>query len=60
MKKSIGLWLSLVILLPVSGYAQFQLRDVNDKTVELLDNGSPVFDFNYGMMLKPGVPAVEV
>jgi hypothetical protein len=54
-KASIALRFSLLALLPACAYAQFQLRDVNDKSVELLDNGSPVFDLNYGMMLKPGV-----
>lgn len=53
--KSSAIPLVLMTLLPASVYAQFQLRDINDKSVELLDNGSPVFVLNYGMMLKPGV-----
>jgi hypothetical protein len=46
-------WL-VALFLPVCAYAQFEIKQVNDKTVEVVDNGRPIFDFNYGMMLKPG------
>jgi type 1 glutamine amidotransferase len=36
---------------------QFQFRDINSKSLELSQSGSPVFVFNYGTMLKEGVPA---
>lgn len=52
MKRSCA-WL-LSVFLPVYAYAQFEIKQVNDKTAEVTDNGRPVFDFNYGMMLKPG------
>jgi type 1 glutamine amidotransferase len=37
--------------------AQFNYRALNDKSVELSDNGSPVFVYNHGTMLNDGVPA---
>jgi len=37
--------------------AEFRFRDVNANSVELAENGSPVFVYNHGMMLKEGVPA---
>jgi type 1 glutamine amidotransferase len=36
---------------------QFRFRELNDKSLELSENGAPVFVYNYGMMLKPGVNA---
>ena len=34
----------------------FVFRDVTSTSVELVENGAPVFVYNYGMMLKPGAP----
>jgi type 1 glutamine amidotransferase len=49
----------LPALAAVAGTAsgQFRFRDVDAKSVELTDNGSPVFVYNYGTTLKQGVPA---
>ena len=44
----------MLALAPVVAPAQFQFHDVNSKSVELTDNGSPVFVYNYGIMLKEG------
>ena len=40
-----------------AAFGQFQFRDVDSKSLELSQNGSPVFVFNHGVMLKEGVPA---
>ncbi|MDE3167035.1 MAG: ThuA domain-containing protein [Acidobacteriota bacterium] len=37
--------------------AQFEFRDVDGKSLQLSENGAPVFVFNYGTMLPAGVPA---
>jgi uncharacterized protein len=42
---------------PAAVEAQFQFRDLNSNSVELSEKGSPVFVYNYGTMLKDGVPA---
>ena len=34
----------------------FAFRDVTSTSLELTEGGRPVFVYNYGMMLKPGVP----
>ena len=34
----------------------FVFRDVTSTSVELVENGAPVFVYNHGMMLKPGAP----
>jgi type 1 glutamine amidotransferase len=39
---------------PVVAVGQFQFHDLNSKSVELTENGSPVFVYNYGIMLKEG------
>jgi type 1 glutamine amidotransferase len=39
---------------PVVAVGQFQFHDLNSKSVELTENGSPVFVYNYGTMLKEG------
>ena len=44
-------------VLPGAAFGQFQFRDVNSKSLELSQDHSPVFVFNYGTMLKAGVPA---
>ena len=38
-------------------FSQFAFRDVDANSVELSDNGSPVFVYNHRTMLKEGVPA---
>jgi type 1 glutamine amidotransferase len=35
---------------------QFRFRDLNGKSVEVTENGAPVFVYNYGRMLAPGAP----
>jgi Methane oxygenase PmoA len=47
-----------VILAPVPGVqAAFAFKEVNDSTgLELLENGKPVFVYNYGGVLAPGAP----
>lgn len=47
--------LALVTAVPAS--AQFRFRDVNANSVELSENGAPVFTYNHGMMLKEGTAA---
>lgn len=42
------------MVVPVVAAGQFQFRDVNSQSVELTENGSPVFVYNYGIMLKEG------
>lgn len=37
--------------------AQFRFRDVEGKSLELTDNGAPVYVYNYGAISKDGVPA---
>jgi len=39
---------------PVVAVGQFQFHDLNSKSVELTEDGSPVFVYNYGTMLKEG------
>jgi type 1 glutamine amidotransferase len=38
-------------------YGEFRFRDLDARSVELSENGSPVFVYNHGTMLKAGVPA---
>lgn len=45
----------VLALAPVVAMGQFQFHDVNSKSIELTEKGSPVFSFNYGTMLKEGV-----
>jgi hypothetical protein len=45
------------IALEAAALAQFRFRDRDTKSLELTENGSPVFVYNYGTMLKEGVPA---
>ena len=47
----------VLVLLGVSttAWGQFRFRDLNANSLELVENGSPVFVYNYGMMLKKGV-----
>ena len=49
--------LSPRIALPVTLAAEFRLRDIDGKSVEVLEGARPVFVYNYGTMLKDGVPA---
>lgn len=44
-------WTLLVLAMAPVAAAQFQFHDLNSKSVELTDNGSPVFVYNYGIML---------
>jgi hypothetical protein len=47
--------LSLLIL-SVSASAQFSFRQAGSTGLELVENGKPVYVYNYGEMLKPGSP----
>jgi hypothetical protein len=49
----LGTW-----LLPLAGAASdFAFREVNEGTgLELLENGKPVYVYNFGMVLAPGYP----
>ena len=47
----------LLFLTPLYGADKFSWREASDKSIELLDDGKPVFAYNYGMILKQGVPA---
>jgi uncharacterized protein len=53
--KALAMALIALMLAPIVAAGQFQLHDVNSKSVEVTDNGSPVFTFNYGTMLKEGM-----
>jgi type 1 glutamine amidotransferase len=54
LKKSL---LLLPVLLACAAHAEFRLRDIGGKSLELTENGAPVFVYNYGTMLKEGAPA---
>ena len=43
-----------LMVAPAAAMGQFQFRDVNSKSIELTEKGSPVFVYNYGTMLKEG------
>ena len=45
----------LVLALPLSLLAQFEFKDLNGKSLALTEAGKPVFTYNYGMILVPGV-----
>ena len=53
MKKFLLFMLALLVV-PTVALAQFKFHDLNSKSLELTDKGSPVFSFNYGYMLKEG------
>ncbi|MBS1876776.1 MAG: ThuA domain-containing protein [Acidobacteria bacterium] len=44
-------------LLHAVGMGQFAFREVDGKSLELTDNGAPVFVYNHGIMLRDGVPS---
>ena len=51
-------WLvAALCAVPLAAGTGFQFRDVDGRSLELTDNGEPVFVYNYGTMLKDGVPA---
>jgi type 1 glutamine amidotransferase len=52
--KSLIFSLLALAVAPVVTVGQFQFHDLNSKSVELTENGSPVFVYNYGTMLKEG------
>lgn len=49
-------WMLAFVAMSPFASAQFQLRDVDGRSLELTEKGAPVFSYNYGTMLKPGVP----
>ena len=48
--------LIVALALPCTLLAQFEFKDIDGKTLALTEAGKPVFHYNYGMMLAPGVP----
>ncbi|MGD1101613.1 MAG: ThuA domain-containing protein [Terriglobia bacterium] len=52
--KTLILSLLALAVTPVVAVGQFQFHDLNSKSVELTEKGSPVFVYNYGTMLKEG------
>jgi type 1 glutamine amidotransferase len=44
-----------LLMAATAASGQFRFRELNATSVALEDGGSPVFVYNYGMMLKPGV-----
>jgi type 1 glutamine amidotransferase len=52
--KTLILSLLALMVAPIVAVGQFQFHDVNSKSIELAEKGSPVFSFNYGTMLKEG------
>ena len=53
--KTLVQYLVVLIVAPSTVWGQFQFHDVNSKSIELTEKGSPVFTFNYGIMLKEGM-----
>ncbi len=47
----------LLAALAVTASGQFAFRAVDAKSLELTENGAPVFVYNHGTMLAPGAPA---
>jgi len=43
-----------LVIAPAAALAQFEFRDLDFKSVELTENGAPVYVYNYGTMLKEG------
>jgi type 1 glutamine amidotransferase len=52
--KNLILSLLMFVVAPVVGMGQFQFHDLDSKSIELTEKGSPVFVYNYGVMLKEG------
>lgn len=52
--KTLIISLIALMVAPAAAMGQFKFRDLNSKSVELIENGSPVFVYNYGTMLKEG------
>jgi len=42
------------MIVPIVAVGQFQFHDLNSRSIELTEKGSPVFSFNYGTVLKEG------
>ncbi len=57
--ESLKYLLTALALLTAStaAWGQFRFRELNLNSVELSENGSPVFVYNYGMILKQGAAA---
>jgi uncharacterized protein len=48
--------LLLLAAAQIPAHAGFKFRDVDANSLELSENGQPVFVYNHGVLLKPGVP----
>lgn len=49
-------WALLSLAMSLPAQAPFAFHESGSGSLELTENGKPVFVYNYGMMLKPGVP----
>ena len=52
--RTLVIFLLALLIAPMAALGQFKVHDVNSKSIEVTDNGAPVFSFNYGTMLKEG------
>ncbi len=43
------------VLAPIVAVGHFQFRNMNSTSIELTENGAPVFVYHYGRILKEGV-----
>ena len=48
------IFISLSLAATSAAWGEFRFRDIDSKSVELSENGAPVFVYNHGMMLKEG------
>jgi len=48
--------LILLAAFPLLAQSPFAFRDLDGRSLELSENGRPVFVYNYGLILKPGNP----
>ena len=52
--KTLVISLITLMVSPATAMGQFKFRDLNSRSVELTEQGAPVFVYNYGTMLKEG------
>ena len=53
--KTLVICLVVLTVAPTAAMGQFKFRDLDSASMELTENGSLVFVYNYGTMLKEGV-----
>jgi hypothetical protein len=54
MKQALILLMGMGLALRAAG--PFEFRELNETSIQLLENGKPVYVYNHGMTLKPGMP----